>query len=119
MKIVRSLIFGWSPIKIQDYITSELMRFGVPEDLARPVVKILADAGYLRTDQKLPPLQLTEEYMVTKDKPSQANWLPPIEVTLPVIEATCALKLTNEKAKLQRDRQHFMRLAANQASSDE
>ena len=71
MKVVRSLIFGWSPIRIQDYLTSEMMKFGVPEHLARSIIKVLADAGYLQSEKTQPPLVLTQEFRVplkTKDK---------------------------------------------------
>ncbi|NDH04271.1 MAG: hypothetical protein EBY40_14300 [Marivivens sp.] len=113
MKVVRSLIFGWSPVKIQDYITSELMKFGVPEQLARSITKILADAGYLQSDQKQAPLILEQEFRVQQKAVDKTAALRPVDTIVQDIENTCAERLSEGTIKRLLSRNHYLRLAAH------
>lgn len=113
MKVVRSLIFGWSPVKIQDYITSELMKFGVPEQLARSITKILADAGYLQSDQKQAPLILEQEFRVQQKTVEKTAALRPVDTIVQDIENTCTARLSEGTIKRLFSRNHYLRLAAH------
>lgn len=119
MKVVRSLIFGWSPIRIQDYLTSEMMKFGVPEHLARSIIKVLSDAGYLQSEKTQPPLVLTQEFRVplkTKDKKLA---LRPVETLVQEIENTCAARLSDATVKRLMTRQHYLRLATHHSLAED